>query len=147
MTWLKFNNIDNFNTFEKQYCYDGFIWSIQNRWDADGNAFDIIDNVKIPLNEITLASHDPNRTPLLYRKMGKLNKTGGYTTSIHAPRLSTDGFYYCVKMEDKTANEVRDEDNNIIRPSLLVPFESLFYNNCSWDGETEIEPDWPTEEE
>ena len=55
MTWLKFNNIDNFNTFEKQYRYDGFVWSIQNRWDADGQALDIIDNVKIPLNEITLA--------------------------------------------------------------------------------------------
>jgi len=146
MTWLKFNNIDNFNTFEKQYCYDGFIWSIQNRWDADGHAWDVIDKVKIHLNDITLENYDSSRTPLLYRKMSALNKEGGYTTMMHAPRLSTDGFYYCIKLEDKTANEIKDEEDNIIRPELLVPFASQFYNNCSWDGETEIEPNWPIEE-
>ena len=147
MTWLKFNTIENFNTFERQYCFDGFKWSIQNRWDADGNAWDVVDGVKIPLNDITLANYDSSRTPLLYRRMSLLNKTGGYTTSIHAPRLSTDGFYYCVKMEDKTAQEVRDEDGNILRPELLVPFASLFYNNCTWDGETETEPEWPIDED
>ena len=147
MTWLKFNNLDNFNTFEKQYCYDGFKWSIQNRWDADDHAWDIINKIKIHLNDITLANYDSSRTPLLYRNMGVLNKEGGYTTSMHSPKLSTDGAYYCLKKEDKTANEIRDEDDNIIRPELLVPFASLFYDNCSWDGETEIEPEWPTEEE
>ena len=145
MTYLQFNSVEDFNTFEKVYCYNGFMWTLSNRYDADDYAWDVIDKVKIHKDLITLENYDPLRTPLLYRRMGVLNKTGGYTYGIHSIKESTDGKFYATKMENKIIPEVLDDEGNIIRAELIIPYANL-YAYCTGFVETEIEPEWISEE-
>lgn len=147
MTWLKFNNLDNFNTFEKKYCYNGIKWTCQNRFGSDGYIKNVTTGEKKLIEELTEEEHNTADYPLFGRKVGKLNTVNGFTTAIHGIRESIDGFYYAKKMSDKVIPELRDEENNIIRPSLTIPYLSSFYSGCVADGETEIEPEWVEIEE
>lgn len=146
MTWLKFETIEDFNTFEKTYCYNGFQWTLANRYDADGFAWDVIDKVKIPSGDITLENYDPDRTPLLYRKQGVLNKENGYTKAIHSAKEGTDGKFYCRKVENNTIPEVLDEDGNVLRAELTIPYGDL-YAYCTGFTEQETDPEFPSEDE
>jgi hypothetical protein len=144
MTYLEFSTIEKFNTFEKQYSFDALKYYLANSSNSDGNAWDIIDLVKIPMGNITISNFDPNRTPVLgtNKSTKVLEKEKQGTIYSHEVKQATNGKYYCLKREDITVPEKYDDNNNLVHPQFTVPFGSSFYNNVTWDSETEIEPDW-----
>ena len=146
MSWFKFLTVESFDSFEKRYCYNAMKWISKNATQSDGFLKNVKSGEKTDPSVITLENFDPAEFPAFGHKNNILNTHDGFTTGAHACKLSTDGFYYARKMEDRCTKGVMGEDGEYILPPINIPMGTDFYNGCVSDGEVFVEPEWPAED-
>jgi len=138
--WYKLTELQKV-PFDKEYCYAGMRYTITNRYMNDNTILNVKTNTKISLIDFTKDIYNTDEFPLFGRKMGFLNKRDGYTLTGISFKKSTDGFWCTKQKQDVTIPEKLDDDGNIIRPEIIVPF-STFYDNCIYESTTTTEPIW-----